>query len=81
MLIVYTDFARIQGQRIPGFKIGIGQVYLCDLPFVGDDIRAALEEHINNPDVHILPGDRERWDNKLNLIEPAEDDMLIFTRD
>ena len=85
MLIVYTDYNREvdpetgETYNIPAFKIGNGNTYLADLVFVGDDIRKLLQRHIENTEVHIQPGERNFWNNKLNYVEP-EDDLLEFTR-
>lgn len=85
MLIVYTDYQSYidehgQTVNVPGFKIGDGNAYLIDNPFVGEAESKALLEHIENQDIHIRPGERARWDNKLNYNEPAGD-LLEFTRD
>ena len=85
MLVVYTDYAKKTDPEtgktiyIPNFKIGDGNAYLIDKPFVGDDIRSILEEHIEDTGLHIQPGEREFWNNKLNYEEP-EGDLLEFTR-
>lgn len=84
MLIVYTDYrtATVSGETIymPGFKLGNGNSYLSDLPFLDEDIRLALEEHLENSEIHITSEERDFWNNKLNYVEP-EDDLLEFTRD
>lgn len=86
MLVVYTDYKKeIDPDTgaiiyIPSFKIGNGNTYLADLKFVGDDIRELLQRHMQNTEVHIQPGERNFWNNKLNYNEP-ENDLLEFTRD
>ena len=85
MLVVYTDYKTEVNPEtgaityIPAFKIGDGNAYLIDKPFVGDDIRVLLQEHMEDTGLHIQPGEREFWNNKLNYEEP-EDDLLEFTR-
>ena len=85
MITVYTDYQQKTDPStgevtyIPGFKIGDGNAYLIDKPFVGDDIRDILTEHIEDTGIHIQPGEREFWNNKLNYEEP-EGDLLEFTR-
>ena len=55
---------------VPGIKISDGLTYATDLPFVGDDVAAAirseLSSHINNTTVHITNEERLFWNNKLN---------------
>lgn len=84
MLVVYTDYESYVDEHgetvyVPGFKIGDGNAYLIDKPFVGEADRQLLNEHIQNTEVHIQPGERIFWNNKLNYEEP-ESDLLVFTR-
>lgn len=87
MLVVYTDYQTIMdpdtGEEIQcaGIKIGNGNAYLQDLSFLGKEALIGLEEHIRNTEVHIQPGEREFWNNKINYNEPQEKgDLLEFTR-
>ncbi len=69
-IVVYSDRTVIDGVSYPGVKIGDGKAYGVDLPFVGDDKVSAvldiLDRHINDNSVHLMPGERERWNNKLD---------------
>lgn len=84
-IYVYTDkFSYIdEGVPIPvcGMKIGDGNAYLIDKPFVADDVRKLLEKHISDTSAHITSADREKWNNKLNYSDPVVLDLLEFTRD
>lgn len=87
-IIVYTDHKKIldgEGNEVnvPGIKIGDGNAYLIDLPFVDDDIRlqieqavARFEEHIANQKVHVSDQDREKWNKKLSFT--VKDEVLEF---
>lgn len=84
MLVIYTDYQSYEDDQgnivyVPGFKIGDGNAYLIDKPFVGEADSKLLQEHIEDIGVHIQPGEREFWNNKLNYNEP-EGDLLEFTR-
>ena len=84
MLVVYTDFQVIEDEQgnktyVPSFKIGDGNAYLIDKPFIGAADSKLLQEHIEDTGVHVQPGEREFWNNKLNYVEP-EVDLLEFTR-
>ena len=65
MLVVYTDFSSYEDAEtgeihyIPGFKIGDGNAYLIDKPFLSDDIRMTLINHINNGTIHITAEERD----------------------
>ena len=91
-VIVYTDYGKRENEDgtvtdIPAIKIGDGNAYLVDLPFVGDDLRAEIEkavakyeqfqEHIRNQRIHVSDTDREKWDRKLSC--RVEDETLEFT--
>lgn len=86
-ICVYTDYMTIQDDlgndvTYPGIKIGDGNAYLIDLPFVGAETRYLLlrriQDHENNTALHIQPGEREFWNNKLNYDVTNEE--LILTR-
>ena len=57
-VIIYEDHQRITQKvngvnktiTIPGIKIGDGMAYVQDLPFVDDDLRSRLIDHIDNVD-------------------------------
>ena len=91
VLYIYSDYKVIQkdGQKIylPGLKIGDGSSFLIDLPFINDtsdsDIKRLqnlILDHINDKIVHIQPGEREFWNNKLNYSFDDSNDNLILNR-
>ena len=72
---------------IPNMKIGTGNAYVQDLPFVDDRTRDILLNHIRNLDIHVTLEDKEFWDNKVNIEDAyaqvnhcLEDETLVFTR-
>lgn len=86
-ICIYTDYTVVtddQGRTLtyPEIKIGDGNAYLVDLPFISDSSRyrvlQKLQEHADNMDLHLRPGEREFWNNKLNYDVSGED--LILTR-
>ena len=86
-ICIYTDYMEIQddlGNIIicPGIKVGDGNSYLIDMPFVGAEIRYevlnALRQHEQNTLIHVSQADRDFWNNKLNY--DAVDEELILTR-
>lgn len=65
----------------PMIKIGTGREYLGNLPFVGQYTMERLESHIADNGRHVNPGERDRWNNKLNINDFAiDDDTIIFNR-
>lgn len=89
-IIVYNDYKtitkEIDGQlrnvQVPGIKIGDGAAYVQDLPFVDEELRDRIMDHINNPDIHVSLREKLFWNNKLNVNDQAElvDGALIFNR-
>lgn len=86
-VIVYTDHGQMEdGQgntiNVPGVKVGDGNAYLIDLPFVGDDtqhqILQELRDHTGNTAIHVTQQDRQFWNNKLNC--QVNDGVLILNR-
>ena len=70
--IIYTDYNG--GTAI---KVGDGQTYVADLPFVGD---SQFEDHINNTTVHITAQERAFWNDKLNCLLNEPNEELIINR-
>lgn len=89
-LIIYNDYKTIEKEidgevrqvKIVGLKIGDGMAYVQDLPFVNEDLRDKIMEHVDNPDIHVTLADKLFWNNKLNVNDAAElvDGALILNR-
>ena len=81
-IIVYTDYATVEkdGEEIlvPGVKIGDGNAYVVDLPFVDAALRDMMVDHVNDEVRHVSESDRSFWNNKLNL--DINDEKLTFNR-
>ena len=78
-IVLYTDHAKTEGKTVPAIKIGDGNAYVADLPFVGDDLRDTLLAHILDTTAHVSDNDRAFWNNKLNCEMDGEE--LLFNRD
>lgn len=67
-IIIYNDYKTLSdGKVVAGVKIGDGDAYLIDLPFVTDAIAEQLIDHINNTTVHITAEERTSWNNKVTV--------------
>lgn len=84
-ICVYTDYISVEddlGNTIfyPGVKIGDGNAYVVDLPFVTDGARyevlQMLKNHAENSTIHITQKEREFWNNKLNS-EVIEEELIL----
>ena len=76
-IYVYTDYQQVDGKDVPGIKIGDGNAYVVDLPFI-DEVYA---RHITDRVLHITQEEREFWNNKVTCyIDPFQADKLIFSK-
>lgn len=84
-LYIYTNYKVIKDQEdneifLPGIKLGDGKAYLIDLPFLNTDtFNEQILDHINNKVIHVSLEDRMFWNNKLNLVQP-ESQTLVLNR-
>ena len=94
-VIIYEDHQRITQKvngvnktiTIPGIKIGDGMAYVQDLPFVDDDLRSRLIDHIDNVDIHVTRQEKQFWSNKINVDDISDqtsgelvDETLVLNR-
>ena len=85
-IIVYTDRYNTGTEQepryVPGVKIGDGDAYVQDLPFVDEYVRNEILSHIGDTDLHVQPGERAFWNNKLNVDDNSAvvDGTLILNR-
>lgn len=78
-IYIYSDKDTLfDGKKVPGIKIGDGDAYLVDLPFVNDAIAQNLLDHINNTSVHVSAQDRINWNNKVSTEYSSGNRTLIF---
>ena len=79
-IIIYTDYSsyekevdgRVKTILVPNIKIGDGMSYVQDLPFANEKLRDTLMEHITNMDIHATLGEKNFWNNKINIDDAYE---------
>ena len=82
-LCIYTDASTYTDGDdnvivVPGLKISNGINTIVDSPFIGDDIRKILDDHINDQVRHITSAERTFWNNKINC--DMSNENLILNR-
>ena len=82
-ICIYDDYRIItdnEGNQdiVKGIKIGDGNAYLIDLPFITDGINDSLSDHINNTSIHTNSMEKTVWNSKLNC-DGVIDETLIFS--
>ena len=86
-IYIYSDYSTElddEGKevKIPRIRIGDGETYLCDLPFLSDDYTYALVRHINDTVKHVSDAEREFWNNKVSSYIDTEDtENLVLSTD
>lgn len=82
-LYIYTDYQKDENDNdIPGIKVGDGRAYIQDLPFIDEDLRNSIMDHINNVSIHVSLAEKLSWWNKINVDDESEvvDGILTFNR-
>lgn len=76
-IYIYTDYQEDEdGNPIAGIKVGDGNAYLIDAPFLD----TLYLEHINDTDIHVTPAEKEFWNNKVRCFYSlTDDDTVVFT--
>jgi hypothetical protein len=80
-IYIYTDYQTktIDGvtYNIAGVKIGDGNAYLIDNPFL-DSI---YYDHVNDTSIHVTSSEKSSWNNKVTCYVVSQDpENLIFTK-
>lgn len=90
-VIVYSDYFSDDGTGtsavIPGIKIGTGNSYIGDLPFVDTYTRNKILAHISDSSVHVTSSEKQFWSDKVNIDDAyalvnqeLQNETLVFTR-
>lgn len=74
-IYVYSNARIYEGVPIPDIKIGNGNSYLIDLPFIDSDILSVINNY-----TPVSQEDKMRWDNKINCDIDERFNLLIFNR-
>ena len=81
-IYVYTDYMTVDGRTYPGLKIGDGDAYLIDAPFVDGGMADILSWHVNDTIAHITSEERSAWNNKVRCyISEDNIETIVFTTD
>ena len=83
-IYVYTDYAVTKnGEKsvlVPNIKIGDGNAYLIDNPFVATSVEKLVDLHINDTTQHITEEERNLWNNKVEChLSESNSETIVFT--
>lgn len=82
-IVIYSDYVGLDGEEIPNIKIGDGTTYLVDLPYISNDLREAILNHVNDATIHITAAERDSWNNKVTCytqLMQQNEYSLIFSK-
>lgn len=74
VIYIYSDYKWENGSNIAGIKVGDGNAYLYDMPFLD----TLYDKHINNLEIHITSEERKRWNNKVT--SDIDGETLILSK-
>lgn len=83
-IYVYTDYTTITSdgeiKNVPNIKIGDGNAYLIDNPFVTTSVEELIDLHINDMTRHITEEERILWNNKVRCyLSTSDSETVVFT--
>lgn len=83
-IYIYSDYTTIiqngESIDIPNIKIGDGNAYLIDNPFITTSVEELLQLHINDNIKHITNEERSIWNNKVRCYLNSDDnETIVFT--
>ena len=83
-IYIYSDYTTVDDGEgnityIPVIKVGDGETYLIDLPFMISGNDQEFMDHINNHAIHVSGFDRENWNDKVSIDVDETNENLLFS--
>lgn len=83
-IYVYTDYAVMDNNGdnifVPNIKIGDGNAYLIDNPFITTSVEDLINLHIEDATKHITEEERTIWNGKVRCyLNPNDNETVVFT--
>ena len=83
-IYVYIDYTTItsngETKNVPNIKIGDGNAYLIDNPFITTSVEQLINLHINDTTQHITAEERTIWNNKIRCyLSENNNETIVFT--
>lgn len=80
-IYIYSDYTVIDEKTIPNIKIGDGNAYLIDTPYITISVEEMLKAHIEDTEAHVSAEDREYWNNKVSCqLSESDDETVVFLK-
>ena len=83
-IYIYTDYTVVNNDDVdifvPNIKIGDGNAYLIDNPFITTSVEQLINLHINDTTQHITAEERTIWNNKIRCyLSENNNETIVFT--
>lgn len=83
-IYIYTDYTSVVKNGVtvdvPNIKIGDGNAFLIDNPFVTTSVDELLSLHINDISKHVTSVEKDSWNNKVRCyISESDSENIVFT--
>ena len=83
-IYIYTDYAVIEKDgvalNVPNIKIGDGNAFLIDNPFITESIEELMNMHIEDTLVHVTSVEKNLWNSKVRCyIDANDNENIVFT--
>ena len=79
-LYIYSDYRTIGGIDVAAMKVGDGNAYLIDIPFLCGN-STALDNHIADSESHITQEERLFWNNKVTcFMSNGDEESIVFSK-
>lgn len=79
VIYVYDDHYILGSKNVPAIKIGDGNAYLIDAPFITDYLETVIVNHISDTSMHTSSQEKAYWNAKLNSPSIAGEEGNILT--
>lgn len=85
-IYIFTNHSYIEDQYgniwpVPAIKIGDGNAYVVDLPFISDYLLKLLLNHTNNSDIHVSAQEKQFWNNKVTaFVDNSDPEKLVLSK-
>lgn len=85
-IYIFTNHSYIEDQYgniwpVPAIKIGDGNAYVVDLPFISDYLLKLLLNHTTNSDIHVSAQEKQFWNNKVTaFVDNSDPEKLVLSK-
>lgn len=81
-IYIYTNYKTVDGQNMAGIKVGDGQAYLIDNPFLDEFNYNLITTHTSDTTAHVTSAERTSWNKRVACYYSlTNNETLVLTTD